>query len=162
MLWATVWKALLKARSTASTALPLFTKLLITEDQLGTLLHIFTSLPLAYTSAEGLLDLHIFHQIELQASLDSPDPNRACSDIYIPSRSPVPASISCTLTFAFHFFFWNCLLIHAGLLPLLFDFLHIRMDHSWAWRQQSWKKKKKENILDPFSILPNYFITPFS
>lgn len=135
MLQKTVSKALLKPRSTTSTALPLLTKLLIAE-QPSTLLHIFT---LAPTSAEALPDLHIFHQIQLQASLGSPDPICACSDIYIPARSPGPAFTSYTLIFPFHLFLWSCLLILAGLLTLLLEFLHITMDRSWAWRQQSLK-----------------------
>lgn len=35
--------------------------------------------------------------------------------------------------------FKNSLFIHLGLLPLLLDFLHISMDHSWGWKRWSLK-----------------------
>lgn len=35
--------------------------------------------------------------------------------------------------------FKNSLFIHLGLLPLLLDFLHVRMDHSWGWKRWSLK-----------------------
>lgn len=77
MLWATVSKALLKLRSTTSPYSPSFSS---QAAKPVPLLCIFPSLPSAHTSAEAPLDLHIFHQIQLQASDGSPDPNRACSD----------------------------------------------------------------------------------
>lgn len=114
MLQETVPKALLKLRSTASTALPLFTKLFITEGHPGPLLHIFPSLPFAHTSAEALPDLHVFDQMQLQARLGSPDPNRACSHcvfIFLPGDLSLLPPLT---RYTFHFFRAPCASMQAS------------------------------------------------
>lgn len=78
-------------------------------------------------------------QITLQMSCGSPNLLPAWLGSVCISHITWPCLHLMNIYFMSLSFARSFLLIHAGLLPRLLDFLHMGMDQSWVWRRQSLK-----------------------
>lgn len=85
--------------------------------------------------------LYIPHQIQLQLGFRFPNLILVWYNvsIFLLGDLKLIPPLACFFFLCLRFV-WSSCFIHAGLLPSFLGFLSVRVDHSWAWKKQSWTK----------------------